>query len=204
MKIFVTGISTEIGKTISSAILVEALEADYWKPIQAGELEFSDTDKVKTLVSNENSQFHPESYRLKAAMSPHAAAQKEGLEIQINKCIAPQTDNTLIIEGAGGLLVPINDTDCIIDLMAHLKAETILISQHYLGSINHTLLSVEALEKRGLPIKGIIFNGDENKSTEEIILSKTRLDFLGRIPKINTIDKNSIQSIAQHFKYLKS
>ncbi|MDA9898245.1 dethiobiotin synthase [Flavobacteriales bacterium] len=204
MKIFVTGIGTEIGKTISSAILVEALEADYWKPIQAGELKFSDTDKVKTLISNENSQFHPEGYRLKAAMSPHAAAKKEGVEIKIDNCHEPHTENTLIIEGAGGLAVPLNDTDCIIDLIAHLKAETILISQHYLGSINHTLLSVEALEKRGLPIKGIIFNGDENKATEDIILSKTGLDFLGRIPNMNTIDKDSIQSMAQHFKHLKS
>ena len=130
MRYFVTGIGTEIGKTITSAILVEALESDYWKPIQAGELECSDTHKVKDLITNNKSQFHQESYRLKAAMSPHAAAQKEGREIQINKCIAPQTDNTLIIEGAGGLLVPINDTDCIIDLIPQFKAETILVSQH--------------------------------------------------------------------------
>ncbi|MGB1931634.1 MAG: dethiobiotin synthase [Flavobacteriales bacterium] len=202
MRYFVTGIGTEIGKTISSAILVEALEADYWKPIQAGELENSDTKKVFNLISNTKSQFHQESYRLKAAMSPHAAAQREGLEIQLTNCKVPSTENTLIIEGAGGLLVPLNDTDCIIDLIPQFKAETILISQHYLGSINHTLLSVEALQKRGLSIKGILFNGEENKETEDIILSKTGLPSLGRIPPLKSINKDTIKTVAQHFKHL--
>lgn len=202
MRYFVTGIGTEIGKTISSAVLVEALEADYWKPIQAGELENSDTKKVFNLISNTKSQFHQESYRLKAAMSPHAAAQREGLEIQLTNCKVPSTENTLIIEGAGGLLVPLNDTDCIIDLIPQFKAETILISQHYLGSINHTLLSVESLQKRGLSIKGILFNGEENKETENIILSKTGLPSLGRIPTLKSINKDTIKTVAQHFKHL--
>jgi dethiobiotin synthetase len=203
MRYFVTGIGTEIGKTLTSSILVEALEADYWKPIQSGELENSDTLKVKALISNNKSQFHQESYRLKAAMSPHAAAQRENIEIQTANCTLPQTQNRLIIEGAGGLHVPLNDTDCIIDLIAQFKAETILVSQHYLGSINHTLLSVEALENKGLKIKGIIFNGDENKDTENIILSKTGLKLLGRIPQIDKIDKNSVKTIAQQFKHIK-
>ena len=202
MRYFVTGIGTEIGKTISSAVLVEALKADYWKPIQAGELENSDSQKVKRLISNTKSQFHQERYRLKEAMSPHAAAQREGIEIQLTQCQTPSTENTLIIEGAGGLLVPLNNTDCIIDLIPHFNAETILISQHYLGSINHTLLSVEVLQKRGLSIKGILFNGNENKETEEIILSKTGLMSLGRIPIISTINKETIKAVAQHFKYL--
>lgn len=202
MRYFVTGIGTEIGKTITSAILVEALESDYWKPIQAGELEYSDTHKVKDLITNNKSQFYQESYRLKTAMSPHAAAQKENIEIQIDNCIAPQTDNILIIEGAGGLLVPLNDSDCIIDMIPKFNAETILVSQHYLGSINHTLLSVEALQKRGLSIKGIIFNGDENIDTEKIILSKTGLSFLGRIPLLDKINQDSIKTIAQSFKHI--
>ena len=202
MRYFVTGIGTEIGKTISSAVLVEALKADYWKPIQAGELENSDTQKVKRLISNTKSQFHQERYRLKEAMSPHAAAQREGIEIQLTQCQTPSTENTLIIEGAGGLLVPLNNTDCIIDLIPHFNADTILISQHYLGSINHTLLSVEVLQKRGLSIKGILFNGNENKETEEIILSKTGLMSLGRIPIISTINKETIKAVAQHFKHL--
>ena len=202
MRYFVSGIGTEIGKTISSAVLVEALKADYWKPIQAGELENSDTQKVKRLISNTKSQFHQEIYRLKEAMSPHAAAQREGIEIQLTQCQAPSTENTLIIEGAGGLLVPLNNTDCIIDLIPHFNAETILISQHYLGSINHTLLSVESLQKRGLSIKGILFNGKENKETEQIILSKTGLPSLGRIPTLKSINKDTIKTVAQHFKHL--
>lgn len=202
MKYFITGIGTEIGKTIISAILVEAIEADYWKPIQAGELEYSDTDKVKTLISNSKSTFHPESYRLKTAMSPHAAAQREQINIELEKCKVPQTTSPLIIEGAGGLLVPINAKDCIIDLIIQTKAEVILVSQHYLGSINHTLLSIEALQERQIPIKGIIFNGSENKDTESIILSQSGISYLGRIPIIDKINKSNIKAVAQTFKHI--
>ena len=202
MKYFVTGIGTEIGKTIASAILVEALEADYWKPVQAGELEYTDSQKVKDLISNTESKFHSESFRLKLAMSPHAAAQNENITITTSNCNPPKTDKPLIIEGAGGLLVPLNDKECIIDLIKKLKVEVILISQHYLGSINHTLLSIEALKKRNIPIKGILFNGDENKDTENIILSKSGLNNLGRIPTLKTVDKTSIKEIAEQLKVL--
>ena len=200
MKYFVTGIGTEIGKTIASAILVEALKADYWKPIQAGELEYTDSQKVKDLISNTESEFHSESFRLKLAMSPHAAAQNENITITTSKCNPPKTDKPLIIEGAGGLLVPLNDKECIIDLIKKLKVEVILISQHYLGSINHTLLSIEALKNRNIPIKGILFNGNENKDTENIILSKSGLNNLGRIPTLKTVDKTSIKEIAEQLK----
>jgi dethiobiotin synthetase len=200
MKYFVTGIGTEIGKTIASAILVEALEADYWKPVQAGELEYTDSQKVKDLISNTESKFYSESFRLKLAMSPHAAAQNENMTITTSNFNPPKADKPLIIEGAGGLLVPLNDKECIIDLIKKLKVEVILISQHYLGSINHTLLSIEALKNRNIPIKGILFNGDENKDTENIILSKSGLNNLGRIPRLKTVDKTSIKEIAEQLK----
>ena len=200
MRYFVTGIGTEIGKTLASAILVEALEADYWKPVQAGELEYTDSQKVKELISNTESKFHSESFRLKLAMSPHAAAQNESITINTSDCQIPKTDKPLIIEGAGGLLVPLNDEECIIDLIKKLKVEVILVSQHYLGSINHTLLSIEALKNRKIPIKGILFNGDENKDTENIILSKSGLNNLGRIPTLKTVDKTSIKEIAEQLK----
>lgn len=200
MRYFVTGIGTEIGKTITSAVLVEAWQADYWKPIQAGELENSDSDKVKALISNTKSVFHSESYRLKAAMSPHAAAQREDTIIRLENCKIPSTENTLIIEGAGGLLVPLNDRDYIVDLIAQTQAEAIVVSKHYLGSINHSLLSIEALQQRNIPIKGIIFNGSENKDTESIILSQTGIPNLGRIPNIKEVNKTSINAIAQNFK----
>ena len=200
MRYFVTGIGTEIGKTLASAILVEALEADYWKPVQAGELEYTDSQKVKELISNTESKFHSESFRLKLAMSPHAAAQNESIIINTSDCQIPKTDKPLIIEGAGGLLVPLNDEECIIDLIKKLKVEVILVSQHYLGSINHTLLSIETLKNRKIPIKGILFNGDENKDTENIILSKSGLNNLGRIPTLKTVDKTSIKEIAEQLK----
>ncbi|MBL6658038.1 MAG: dethiobiotin synthase [Flavobacteriales bacterium] len=200
MKYFVTGIGTEIGKTIASAILVEALEANYWKPIQAGELEYTDSQKVSDLISNTKSEFHPECFRLKLAMSPHAAAQAENITINISECQLPETSRPLIIEGAGGLLVPLNNEGCIIDLIKELNVEVILISQHYLGSINHTLLSIEALKSRNIPIKGILFNGDENSDTEHIILSKSGLHCLGRIPLLETVDQSSIKEIAEQLK----
>jgi len=200
MKYFITGIGTEIGKTLASAILVEALNADYWKPIQAGELEYSDSQKVKDLISNPTSQFHAESYRLKLPMSPHAAAHNDKINIELSKCQLPNTSNSLIVEGAGGLLVPLNDKECIIDLIEHLKLEVILISQHYLGSINHTLLSIEALQHRNIPIKGILFNGDENRDSERIILSKSKLNCLGRIPQLKTVEKANVKAVADQIK----
>lgn len=202
MRYFVTGIGTEIGKTLASAILVEALNADYWKPIQAGELDYSDSHKVKDLISNSKSVFHPESYRLKLPMSPHAAAEKENTNIEISKCQLPSTNNSLIVEGAGGLLVPLNKKECIIDLIEKLNLEVILVSKHYLGSINHTLLSIEALKRRHIPIKGILFNGNENIDTESIILSKSGLDKLGRIPLLNTVDKTSVKKIAEQLNFV--
>ncbi|MGC6470376.1 MAG: dethiobiotin synthase [Flavobacteriales bacterium] len=200
MKYFVSGIGTEIGKTVISAILTEALNADYWKPIQAGDLEQSDSIKVKNLISNENSQIHPESYRLKRPMSPHAAAEKEQLNIDLSSISLPNTLRPLIIEGAGGLLVPLNRKECIIDLIKHLKLEVILVSKHYLGSINHTLLSVEALKSRNIPVKGIIFNGAPNHDTESIILSTTGLEMIARIPTMDIIDKQGIKAMAKNIE----
>ena len=196
MKYFVSGIGTEVGKTIISAILAEALKADYWKPIQAGDLEQSDSIKVRDLLSNESTQIHPESYQLKLPMSPHAAAEKEQLAIELSAMPLPNTSRPLIVEGAGGLLVPINKKECIIDLVDSLKLEVILVSKHYLGSINHTLLSIEAIEARDIPIKGIIFNGQPNHDTESIILSKSGLKMIARIPTMKSVNKQSIKALA--------
>lgn len=174
-KLFVTGIGTEIGKTVAAAIVTEALEADYWKPIQSGSETDSDTLMVKSLLSNKKTFFHPEAYSLKAPLSPHAAALLENIQLDINKVNLPVTHNNIIIEGAGGLLVPLNNQHLIIDLIQKLKAEVILVSKNYLGSINHTLLSVEALKSRHIPVAGIIFNGEPTEATEEFILQYTGL-----------------------------
>jgi dethiobiotin synthetase len=189
--IFITGIGTGIGKTITSAVLVEKLQADYWKPIQSGDLDYSDTDKVRELVSNKRSVFHPEAYRLTQPFSPHKSAKLDNIRISLESIQIPVTDNRLIIEGAGGLLVPLNDQDLMIDLIQKFDAEVILVSQNYLGSINHTLMSVEILKSRGLNISKLVINGIENSSTEEIIVMHTNLEVI-HIPDFNYLTQKAI------------
>lgn len=195
MKIFVTGISTDVGKTIVSAIITQALEADYWKPIQAGDLDQSDTHKIKAYVSNPKTTFFENSYALNTPASPHYAAEIDGVSIDIKKIIEPITKNHLVIEGAGGIYVPINDTETIADLIQP-DYKVIVVSRHYLGSINHTLLTIEALKNRKIKIAGIVFNGEENKATESIILSKTGVNFIGRLEIEPYIDTNVINEYA--------
>lgn len=197
--IFITGIGTDVGKTIASAIVTEALEADYWKPIQAGELENSDTHTVKTLVSNSKTHFHPNAFALKTPMSPHAAAEIDGIEISTKKIQRPKTENTLVIEGAGGILVPISSSETIADLIRP-EDRVILVSRHYLGSINHTLLSVEALRMRHLNCAGIIFSGREHPTTENIIQEMTQLPVIGRIEEEPHFDNETIKKYAAKFK----
>jgi dethiobiotin synthetase len=190
--LFVTGIGTGIGKTLIAAILVEKLKADYWKPVQAGDLDNSDTLKVKSLVFNTVSVFHPEAYRLTQPYSPHKAAALDGIAIDEQQITLPQTNNQLIIEGAGGLMVPLNDHFLMIDLVKQLNAEVVLVSQNYLGSINHTLLSIEALKQHNIPVKGIIFNGEANSSTEDYILSYTGIKLLGSLSVLADINKQTV------------
>jgi dethiobiotin synthetase len=192
MKLFITGISTDVGKTIASAIIVEALQADYWKPIQAGDLEHSDTHKVQALVSNTQSQFHPNSYALQTPASPHLAANLDGITIDLNQIQEPQTNNHLVVEGAGGILVPLN--------IIQPDYKVIVVSRHYLGSINHTLLTMEALQNRKLSIAGIIFSGDENTSSESIILKRTGLPCIGRINQEPYFDANVVLEYADLFR----
>jgi len=190
--LFITGIGTGIGKTIVSAVLTEKLKSDYWKPIQSGDLDDSDTLKVKGLVSNTASVFHTEAYRLTQPYSPHKSAAIDGITIDLNKIIAPKTNNNLLIEGAGGLMVPLNDEYLMIDLIKKLDVEVLLVSQNYLGSINHTLLSVAILKQYDIKIVGIIFNGKTDENSESYILNYTGLKLLGRLPEFETVDKETI------------
>ena len=199
MKLFVTGISTDVGKTIASAIIVEALEADYWKPIQAGDVDCSDSHKVKSFVSNKRTIIHPNSYLLNTPASPHLSAAIDGIVIDLQKIKEPKTENHLVIEGAGGVFVPLNDTDCVIDLIQP-DYKVIIVSRHYLGSINHTLLTIEALRNRKIAIGGIVFSGDENKATESIILNKTGIKCIGRIEQEPYFDQNAIKEYADLFR----
>ena len=199
MKLFITGIGTDVGKTIASSIITESLRADYWKPIQAGDLENSDSHKVKSFISNDKTVIHPNSYQLNTPASPHLAAEIDGITIDIAKIITPETENHLIIEGAGGLFVPLNNQDTIIDLIQS-DYKIIVVSRHYLGSINHTLLTIEALQNRNLTIAGIVFSGEENKATESIILNKTGVKCIGRIEQEPYFDQNVIKEYADRFR----
>ena len=196
---FLTGIGTEVGKTIAAAIVTEALEADYWKPVQAGDLENSDTHKVKKLISNNKTVFHENAFSLKTPMSPHAAAEIDGVKISARKLKQPKTKNHLVIEGAGGLLVPINDKETIADLIKP-EHQVLLVSRHYLGSINHTLLSIEALKSRGLTCAGIIFSGEENPTTESIIEKMSNVPVIGRIEQEPYFDRTVVKEYAEIFR----
>jgi len=180
-KYFISGIGTDVGKTIVSAVLTEALQADYWKPVQAGDLDFGDADRVKSLVSNKKSVFHPGRFGLNTPASPHYAAELDGVEIALSDFSIPQTDNHLLIEGAGGLMVPLNSKDTVADLIKHLDVPVILVSRNYLGSINHTMLSIELLKNKGIKIAGIVFNGDTTPASENWILNNSGLNCIARI-----------------------
>ncbi|WP_425657150.1 dethiobiotin synthase [Tenacibaculum ascidiaceicola] len=197
-KYFITGISTEVGKTVTSAIITEALEADYWKPIQSGDLEYSDTHKVEKLISNSKTVFHPNSYALKTPMSPHASAEIDGITIEIDNIKEPSTKNHLVIEGAGGLLVPLNDKNTLLDVIKP-DYKVIVVSRHYLGSINHTLLTVNLLKEKGFEV-ALIFSGSEHKTTEDIIKKMTKVPVIGRIEEEPYFDKNVIKEYAELFK----
>ena len=199
MKLFITGIGTDVGKTIAAAIITQALEADYWKPIQAGDLQNSDSHKIERYISNDTMVIHENSYKLHTPASPHLAAALDGITIDLKKITEPKTKNHLVIEGAGGVLVPLNDTDCIIDLIKK-DYKVIVVSRHYLGSINHTLLTIEALKNRNIQVAGIIFSGDENKATEAIIVKKTGITCIGRIDNEPYFDQNVIQYYADKFR----
>ena len=194
---FVTGIDTDIGKTVVSAILVEALNADYWKPIQSGDLHYTDTDKVKELV-NGKTILHPEAYRLNNPLSPHAAAKLDNISISLASFQLPKTNNNLIVEGAGGLLVPINeDGNYLSDVIVKLGMEIILVSKNYLGSINHTLLSIEYLKSKSISIKGIIIIGEKNESSESIIVKNTGVNILHRVPMAESVTCDFIKEQAE-------
>lgn len=200
MQYFVSGIGTEVGKTVVSAILVEYLQADYWKPVQAGDLDDTDSMKITQWISNNHSVVHPEGFRLNTPASPHYAAALDGVRIGLDDFKLPLTENDLIVEGAGGLMVPLNEEDLIIDLIKKIKLPLILVSRNYLGSINHTLLSIEVLQKRGIEIAGIIFNGKETLSTQTVIEQWTGVPIIGFIPELEKVNQDSIKALVQKLK----
>ena len=202
--LFITGIGTGVGKTIVSAILTEALQADYWKPVQAGFEKGTDLEWIKSILSNQHSKFHPETYRLKMAASPHIAARSEGKEIDLEEIYLQyrkiKGNNTrLLIEGAGGLLVPLNQKEFVIDLVKKLEADVILVSRNYLGSINHSMMTAEVCRKNKLNVIGWIFN-DQYLNYEEEIVAWSGYKKLGSVPKTTEVNRAFIQQQAQCLK----
>lgn len=202
--LFVTGIGTGIGKTVVSAILAEALQADYWKPIQAGYNEGTDSDWVRSILTNTKSKVYPEVYRFKKPASPHIAAREEGRVISLEKIftafsqlVAP--GRRLIMEGAGGLLVPLNDHELVIDLIRKLNAKTILVSRNYLGSINHSLLTAQVCRQKSIRVAGWIFN-DHFMDYENDIVQWSGYPCLASVGKAEIIDKSFIREKAEEVR----
>jgi len=197
--IFICGIDTNVGKTIFSAIITQKLGGTYWKPIQTGD--DNDTEKVKNIVSNKNASYLSEIYKFKTPSSPHDASEKENVIIKKSDFVLTEK-NPLIIEGAGGIMVPLNYNGLtFLDIMKLWNVETIIVSKNYLGSINHTLLTWTALKNYGIKIKGIVFNGISNLSTEKVIENITGLPILLRIKEEKEITKTTIINYSNILKW---
>ena len=198
--IFITGIGTDVGKTVVSAIATEALGAAYWKPVQAGFDQGTDTEWVEARLSHQRSRLAPEVYKLRLPASPHIAARAEGVVISLEKIRAamPQ-ERPLVIEGAGGLMVPLNEREFVVDLIKKLDARVILVSRNYLGSINHSLLTAEVCKAHGLDVAGWIFNG-EPSGYEREIAEWSGIDWCGAIPFTENPDRNFIREQAMQIR----
>lgn len=195
---FISGIGTGVGKTIVAAILTQLWAADYWKPIQAGDLDHTDSDTVRSL-SQQVKKIYPERFRLNLAASPHEAAEADNLSISLADFELPLTNNRLIVEGAGGLFVPINDQHFMIDLIEQLKLPVILVIRDYLGCINHSLLSIKALNNQKIPLVYVVFNGRFKPATKRII-QKHLPDQVRTIDIPEWEQMNEIEPISAHIK----
>ncbi len=182
--VIVSGTDTNVGKTVFAAALAEALGANYWKPIQCGLEDGGDKERVARLSGLPPERILPEAYRLAMPASPHRAAEAEGIEISLAKLKLPQISGPLVVEGAGGLMVPVNRQTLLIDIFASWRLPVILVARTALGTINHSLLSIEALNGRNIPIVGIAFVGDENTDSERTIVEMGNVRHLGRLPHI--------------------
>jgi len=206
-RIFITGIGTGVGKTLTSACVTEALQADYWKPVQTGLEEGTDTETVKGLLSNTVSVCHKEVYCLKEPASPHLAARLEQVKIEVApilqqaEIIQPE-DRPLVIEGAGGLMVPLNEEVFTLDLIKSLQAQVIIVAQNYLGSINHALLTAKVLQQSGVPVLGWIFSGEYHTNEDEVV-QWSGYRKLGRIERTEKVTRAFVKEQAALFPSLR-
>jgi dethiobiotin synthetase len=197
----IAGIGTEIGKTLISSIFRQGLQADYWKPVQSGNPEEADALFIEQMTRVPEGKIWDSSYMLTQPLSPHTAAEIDGVRISLDQIQLPQTERSLIVELAGGLMVPLNESETNLDLIARIALPVILVSKNYLGSINHTLLSYEILKAKQIPIAGIVFNGPANASGERFILQHTGLKVLLRVPELAQINPEIIQEYAQQIQF---
>lgn len=197
MTYFISGIGTNVGKTLVSAVLTEALNADYWKPVQSGISEGLDSETVRSLAGNSKTHIHPESYLLNAPLSPHFAAKLDGVVIELAEIRKPETNNLLIVEGAGGLLVPLNNEHYVIELAQQLDCGVVLVVSSYLGCINHTLLSLAYLQSNAYRISALVFNGMFEPEVKEAILRKAAGIPVIDIPPLEHISARAVAELAE-------
>jgi dethiobiotin synthetase len=195
---FVTGIGTNVGKTIASAIITEALQADYWKPIQSGTIDGSDKHTVSELISNEKTKVHDEIYAFREPASPHLAASLENQTIQLSKLVLPESSNHLVIEGAGGILVPINSNNFVIDIANSFNCDVILVIRNYLGCINQSLLSIDYLVSNNYNLKGLVLIGNFDKLVKSAILNHAEIPVILEINELEAINKEVISEFSKN------
>ena len=198
--LFITGIGTGIGKTVTSAVLTQYFKADYWKPIQSGDLDQSDSLTVKSMI-DDDLIIHPERFKLNYPASPHQSAAMENIEINLDDFQLPNTENSLLVEGAGGLFVPLNNHEFMIDLIAKFNLKTVLVVRDYLGCINHTLLSIEALQHRNLEIAYVVLNGNFEPATKDVLIKNIPKTIqIIELPELNLLSKENINKVSKSLK----
>jgi len=190
--VFVTGTDTDVGKTVAAACLVRALDGDYWKPVQAGLADGTDTETVRRLTGLDEGRLHASTYALTAPLSPHEAARRDAVTIRMAAFTRPAAERPLVVEGAGGVLVPLNDTALMIDLMEQLGLPVILVARSTLGTINHSLLSLEALRRRRLAVLGVIINGPPGPANVAAVVAFGRVTVLAALPILDPLDKAAV------------
>lgn len=193
--LFVTGTDTDVGKTVAAAALTLGLDAYYWKPVQAGLTPSTDTTDVRSWTGLPSERFLPETYRLREPMSPHAAAEIEGVEVDLERILETDlpTDRPVVVEGAGGLMVPMNPEVLMIDLIGRLGLPVVLVARTGLGTLNHTLLSISELSRRAIPLLGVVLNGEEHESNRKAIEEYGGVRVLGRIPHLEVLDADALR-----------
>ena len=192
---FITGTDTDVGKTVVAAWCMLHTEADYWKPTQSGLEPTTDTKIIQTYTELDKTRFHAETYRLTQPLSPHEAARRDGIIIEMEKFQMPKARRSLIVEGAGGLMVPLNENNLVIDLIKQLNIPAILVCRSGLGTINHTLLSLKALKARDIEVKGIIINGPKTPHNRQALEEYGKVPVIVEIDQLDSVSKETLLEI---------